>query len=184
MRSNCHALSSTTEVEACATVVAKWLIGIAASRLPNEQRAGVQAEWMSHLNEESTPLRKLLHAVGCLCSASSVAKELVNYPKVTRRPPTTEPKTTSFLGSLIAIRRSQLLRDLFELRLEANKDPKVAAAFAELSAARAILENKDKRRAFDQGYIDAETKLRRDDIMLKKMVAHLDSIVDGDEHGT
>jgi hypothetical protein len=42
------------EIDASTTVVAKWLIGIAASRLPNKQRAGVQAEWMSHLNEEPT----------------------------------------------------------------------------------------------------------------------------------
>jgi hypothetical protein len=43
-----------------------------------------------------------------------------------------------------------------ELHPDANKgDPEAANRFVELNAARAILENEDKRRAFDRGEIDA-----------------------------
>jgi hypothetical protein len=43
-----------------------------------------------------------------------------------------------------------------ELHPDANKgDPEAADRFVELNAARAILENEDKRRAFDRGEIDA-----------------------------
>jgi hypothetical protein len=43
-----------------------------------------------------------------------------------------------------------------ELHPDANKeDPKAGDRFVELNAARAILENEDKRRAFDRGEIDA-----------------------------
>jgi len=42
-----------------------------------------------------------------------------------------------------------------------NDDPKAAALFAELNAAHEILGDEEKRRAFDQGEIDAEGKRKR-----------------------
>ena len=42
-----------------------------------------------------------------------------------------------------------------------NNDPKAAALFAEVTAAREILGDEEKRRAFDQGEIDANGKLTR-----------------------
>jgi DnaJ-class molecular chaperone len=48
-----------------------------------------------------------------------------------------------------------------KLHPDANKnDPKAATRFAELNAAHEILEDKDKRKAFDRGEIDAEGKPR------------------------
>jgi hypothetical protein len=150
-----------SEIGASVTVVANWLIRIAASRLPNEQRAGVQAEWLSHLNEEPTALRKMLHAVGCLWSASGVAKELNNYPKLTRRPPKTEP-TDSFWLSLIATRRIQtraaLEKSYWEWSKRLDNDPKAADIFVALNEAHEILSDPKKLSAFDQCEIDAEGK--------------------------
>src|SRR5271166_750689 len=46
-----------------------------------------------------------------------------------------------------------------KLHPDANKnDPKAAARFAELNAAHELLEDEDKRKAFDRGEIDAEGK--------------------------
>ena len=48
-----------------------------------------------------------------------------------------------------------------KLHPDANKnDPKAATRFAELNAAHEILEDEDKRKAFDRGEIDAEGKPR------------------------
>jgi DnaJ-class molecular chaperone len=48
-----------------------------------------------------------------------------------------------------------------KLHPDANKnDPKAASRFAELTAAHELLEDKDKRKAFDSGEIDAEGKPR------------------------
>src|SRR5271168_3505786 len=48
-----------------------------------------------------------------------------------------------------------------KLHPDANKnDPKAATRFAELNAAHEILEDADKRKAFDRGEIDAEGKPR------------------------
>ncbi len=46
-----------------------------------------------------------------------------------------------------------------KLHPDANKnDPKAATRFAELNAAHELLEDEDKRKAFDRGEIDAEGK--------------------------
>src|ERR1700733_11857339 len=48
-----------------------------------------------------------------------------------------------------------------KLHPDANKnDPKAATRFAELNAAHELLEDEDKRKAFDRGEIDAEGKPR------------------------
>jgi DnaJ-class molecular chaperone len=57
--------------------------------------------------------------------------------------------------------KSAYRRQAKKLHPDANKnDPKAATRFAELNAAHELLEDEDKRKAFDRGEIDAEGKPR------------------------
>ena len=62
------------ELHAHSTSIARWLIRRAARRVPEGHRARFHEEWMAHLNDAGTVLRKLSHAMGCLYAAHDIAK--------------------------------------------------------------------------------------------------------------
>jgi two-component sensor histidine kinase len=66
----------TGELSAHVEPMARWIIGKAVERLPTENRKRFSEEWLAHLEEVPSGVRKLWHAFGCYLCAAKVANAL------------------------------------------------------------------------------------------------------------
>jgi two-component sensor histidine kinase len=64
----------TGELGAHVEPMARWIIEKAVQRLPAENRKRFREEWLAHLEEVPSAVRKLWHAFGCYLCATKVAR--------------------------------------------------------------------------------------------------------------
>src|SRR5262245_35029289 len=95
--------------------LAGWLIRIAVKRLPENQRARFEEEWMAHLEECPGKLGRFIHAAGCFLGAAKLTRTL-NGPKAAsvqenqRRDDVSSRIELSELRSKIAKQQMALMR--------------------------------------------------------------------------
>ncbi|MCW2218780.1 cytochrome bd-type quinol oxidase subunit 2 [Bradyrhizobium japonicum] len=61
-----------SELAAWHQPLCRWLVRVAASRQPSEERAALEAEWLAVIDDLKSPTLQLLHAASFVLSALSV----------------------------------------------------------------------------------------------------------------
>jgi len=67
------------EIWAHADPISRWFIQRAVLRLPENERARRNEEWLAHLDDTPGALRKLFHAIGCWSGAPAVGRAAVGH---------------------------------------------------------------------------------------------------------
>ena len=67
------------ELEVGSLPTSRWLIRWAARRLPISVRERYESEWLGHLEELQSPVRRLSHAVTCAMRIRVIARACLQY---------------------------------------------------------------------------------------------------------
>jgi two-component sensor histidine kinase len=105
----------TGELSAHVEPMAQWIIAKAVKRLPAESRERFREEWLAHLEEVPSGVRKLWHAFGCYLCAAKVARVLARRAEQNKLDDSTltlteitNPERVALLEMLVAEHDQQL----------------------------------------------------------------------------
>jgi hypothetical protein len=117
------------EVWAHADPLSRWLIRRAVLRIPEEQRARLEEEWLAHLEETPGAVRKLLHAIGCWSGAPAVGRAVAGRIQQRARMTSTKMFTMFTMRLRLPVARPHLITRAWGLGLLSGMIS-IAAAYA------------------------------------------------------